>query len=292
MIAMIKIGLLGCESSHALAFAKLANVPGTNGVYAFEDVRVTHVFGLNHAQARTLASECLISHIVSDPAEMMGQVDAVMVLFRDGSLHYRYAEPFCRRGIPVWVDKPFTLSNAEAEALVEIAKQQGSVLAGGSTCKYCADILAMKAFYEANKPHVVSAMFNFPGMPDSPYHGVHFYIPHAAEMLLTVFGKEIKQVTAMFSGNTQIAVIAYQSFSVILNFIMTQEYQFTIFTPECLVTSRLELSEIYQAGFAKFIEAIRQNYIVEPYESLTAPVKLVNALEQAIKTGRTILLSQ
>lgn len=285
---MIKIGLIGCESSHATAFSKLANRPNSSGIFPFDDVRVTHVFGLDYTQAQTLADECAITCVVNDPCEMLGCVDGVMVLFRDGSLHYRYAEPFCRQGIPVWVDKPFTLAVSEAEALIEIAKSQGGVLAGGSTCKYCIDILKMKAIYEENKGSVVSAAFNFPGIPESPYNGVHFYMPHAAEMLLTVFGSEIRTVKAMLSGNTQIAAIEYDSFSVVINFIMTDAYQFTIFTPEQLFTSYIDISDIYKGGFRKFIDAIRKSSNIEPYQSLITPVKLVNAIEQAIKTGRTI----
>lgn len=44
---MIKIGLAGSESMHALAFAQACNKPLENGRYLFPDVRVAAVWGMD-----------------------------------------------------------------------------------------------------------------------------------------------------------------------------------------------------------------------------------------------------
>ena len=42
---MIRIGILGSDNSHALAFAKLCNLPMENGEYRYPDVRIAAIYG-------------------------------------------------------------------------------------------------------------------------------------------------------------------------------------------------------------------------------------------------------
>jgi len=46
---MFRIGLIGTENSHALAFAKYFNLPNEDGKYNEEDVRVTAILGADSA---------------------------------------------------------------------------------------------------------------------------------------------------------------------------------------------------------------------------------------------------
>ena len=42
---MFRVGIIGSDNSHALAFSRLANIPDGEGEYAFPDVRITGIFG-------------------------------------------------------------------------------------------------------------------------------------------------------------------------------------------------------------------------------------------------------
>ena len=86
---MFRIGILGSDNSHALNFSKMCNIPDENGKYRYEDVRVTVIHGHNDApeHTRQVAEEGHIPQIASRPEELFGQVDAVMVVHRNGNFH-------------------------------------------------------------------------------------------------------------------------------------------------------------------------------------------------------------
>ena len=70
--------------------------------------RVTHVWADTAADARHVAQCSLIPHVVEQPEDVIGQVDAVIVATDRGNEHVERARPFVEAGLPVFVDKPLT----------------------------------------------------------------------------------------------------------------------------------------------------------------------------------------
>jgi predicted dehydrogenase len=79
----------------------------------FDDARVTHVWMPDSPMAQKLARGCLVETVVSEPADMIGSVDAVIVARDDADSHRLLAEPFLKANIPVFIDKPLTLDASE-----------------------------------------------------------------------------------------------------------------------------------------------------------------------------------
>lgn len=126
---MLRIGMIGADNFHALAFSRLANLPPEEGGSGLP-ARVTMLWGESAQRAAFVANEAHIHTVVDDPARMLGQVDAVMVVLRHGAQHHDAALPFLRAGISTWVDKPFTTDIGQAAALVAAARESGALLAG------------------------------------------------------------------------------------------------------------------------------------------------------------------
>lgn len=92
---MIRIGIIGTENSHAMAFSKIINLPDpTTGALAYPDARVVGVYGPDPDSARQVAEAAKVDFIADDPAEFFGKVDAMIVTSRRGSVHAQYARPF------------------------------------------------------------------------------------------------------------------------------------------------------------------------------------------------------
>ncbi len=288
---MYRIGIIGSENSHAAAFSRLANLPDETGTYRFPDVRVTHICGETLSSSQTVARHCQIPNIAKDITGLYQDVDAVMIVYRHGGMHYQAAMPFLQRGIPVWVDKPFTIDSGECRRLIDTARIHSTLLAGGSTCKYCPDVLHLQKEFQrlSRESKVISGAFNFPCEIDSPYGGIYFYGGHAAEILTTIFGDEIRSLKADIHCNNLIALVKYDTFTVTINFSEVSQFYGTIYSPSEVVQAPIDISAVYYYGFSKFVEALRQNRPLEPYESLLRPVLFLNALEKAIQTGEASL---
>ena len=286
---MLRIGMIGADNFHALAFSRLANLPPEEGGSGLP-ARVTMLWGESADRAAFVAGEARIPTVVSDPCEMLGRVDAVMVVLRHGGQHYAAALPFVQRGAAVWVDKPFTIDMAQARALVAAAQRHGALLAGGSACKYCPDVLQLQKDYRRlrRESRVLSAGLNFPGELDSPYGGLYYYGGHTAEILTTVFGPDLRSIKADVTAGNVIAVFKYADLAVCVNFAEVSRFYGTLYSPQEVVVRPIDIAGIYRPAFQAFVQGVLQGDPPEPVSSLMHPVRILNALVEAAATGREV----
>jgi len=287
---MIRIGLLGSDNSHALGFAKYINIAGT-GSCIYDDVRITHIYGHDEAQTAKVAAEGSIPNAVRDPMDMIGGVDAVMVLFRDGKYHYPYALPFIRSGMPVWIDKPLAIKPQEARTLVSLAEEYNSPLSGGSCCKLIPDLFEIKQYIGGLQVPPLTAMLNFPVSLNSEYSGIHFYAPHLVEMATEVFGFKMRSVTAHRNGENLIVAAEYEKFSIVLAF-MAQSVQYSCYIIEKNRTHKrdLDISEIIKLGMDDFIRTIKTGRPGRPPENLYKVTVIVDAIERSMNANKRVEL--
>ena len=286
---MIKIGILGTDNSHAGDFSKLANERDYQGRYLFEDVRVTHVYGHDEKETKTLAETYHIENIVKNPLEMLDEVDAVMVVFRDGKWHYQYAEPFVRKGIPVWIDKPITINPEETLRLIEIAKTSGCLLSGGSDCKLASDIASIKEYIKSRKYPIASAMMNFSIQLNSIYSGMFFYASHCIEMTTEIFGFDVKSVFAHVNNTSVNAIFEYENYDVHLGFLPAAA-KYSCYLLERFHNTKIdiEINDIAENGLKEFIETIKTKKMKYPMENLYKTVALINAVNDSMNSGKIV----
>lgn len=80
------------------------------GSVSIPGARVTHIWTDDPADAPRVAAASRIAHVVRNPEEVIGQVDAVLIATDDGNEHVSRARPFIAAGLPVFVDKPLAIS--------------------------------------------------------------------------------------------------------------------------------------------------------------------------------------
>lgn len=92
-----------------------------------QDARVTHVWTQDRELSLRISRASRVPHIVDNYEDMIGQVDGILLARDDAEQHYRFAEPFLRAGLPVYIDKPLALSRAEAQRLLSKQVYPGQI---------------------------------------------------------------------------------------------------------------------------------------------------------------------
>ena len=290
---MFKVGILGSDNSHALAFAKLCNIPDEKGKYTYDDIRITAIYGHNDTPEHTkeVAENGKIEFIAEKPEEFFGKVDAVMVVTRDGKFHVPLILPFIEAGYPVWIDKPISASNEDVEILRDACKKHNALITGGSTIKYAYDVLSAKTRIDCKAiGDLLGGNMNFAGSLESPYSGLFFYGCHIVEMMMTVFGYDVKSVLASSVNADKTSIIAkYENFNVTLNIINgLWKYELTLYGTEGIQSSLIDISIIYKQGFDKFAEMLRTKVMPLSFDELVKPVAVIDAINKSLEEKREV----
>jgi predicted dehydrogenase len=279
---MFRIGMIGSDNSHAEIFSKLVNLPDARtGIFDYPDFKVVGIFGHDAARTREVAEKNLIPFIASSPEELIGKVDAAMVVFRHGDLHLPYALPFIEAGIPVWLDKPFTISNTDILRLKAAVDHNKTLLTGGSTCKYIPDILNLRqtVLNDSRIGTLRSASINFPATLVNEYGGIFFYGAHLVEMTLAAFGCQPRSVIANENNGSVTALVNYEHYQVAMNFIPdTSPYLAVLYGSKGTIIKEIDITGCYRYGFEQFAVMLRTGQAPLPFEHIQTSVELLNAV--------------
>lgn len=283
---MLKIGMVGSESTHAQTFSGLANFPSADGTDRFR-ARVTTIWGTDPVRTKQVADEKKIPRIVEKPEDMMGSVDAVMVVPRSGGQHRRCAEPFLKAGVPVWVDKPFTCDYADAAALAAAAKAGGALLCGGSICKFCCDAVMLQQLFRQMRAagQFRSAALNFSGDINCQYDGIYFYGSHAVELLLFIFGGDILSVKTDVQANSLVALAKYPDFTVTVNFANTPQSCCLLYAGTGIAVRPIDITFAYEDALRAFVNMASGTRPPQDVKELLRSVRVLNALTESMKSG-------
>ncbi len=291
---MYRIGILGTENSHAAAFARLANLKSEDGTFDFPDFRVTALYAHERAPSEQIVAECGEDIVITDTIEeMLPLVDCIMVTARHGRYHLDFARPFIEKGMPAFIDKPFTITESDGRELISLAQKHNALLSGGSGCKYSAEITKLKSELEAGAAgKILSAQLNFPAGMGSEYGGFYFYASHLIEMVTKLFGDEIKAVTAFENSGNLLSVAEYEGFDAVLNFSSVGKYYATIYGDKDVLQREIRLDDIYRREFEVFTEMVRNKIQPYPLSELLTPVLVMNAMEKSLETKGRIALKR
>jgi len=289
---MIRVGIIGTENSHAMAFAKILNLPDpVTGKRPYEDVKIVGVYGAQRETAEAVKKEGAVDFIADSPEDFFGKVDAMMVTSRKGSLHYDFAMPFIRAGLPVFIDKPVTADWNQAVLLANEAKKQGVPLAGGSGCKYAWDVqlLKNKRMELEAEGKLLSGAVNFSADRDCEYDGFYFYAPHLTEIGVTVFGKDIRSVQAFESEGGIVAVLEYDRFHATLHYTKNSSVSTCVlFGKNDNYCRELDISLIYRHEVDRLVNMLRTGEMPVGYGELIQHVSVIHAVLESLKTGKQV----
>ncbi|OMF22081.1 oxidoreductase [Paenibacillus sp. FSL H8-0548] len=208
MKEQMKIGIIGTDTSHSIAFAELLNdsmhrfhVQGGKVILAYPGGSPD--FELSISRVTAFAEEMNSRfgvQIAERPEQVAEQCDAVLLLSADGRVHAKLFEAIVPYGKPIFIDKPLALSMKEAAAIAKLAEQWSVPIMSSSALRY-AEALTKKN--NVVDDEVISVDCYGPMYMEPTQTGYFWYGIHLVEMLFTVLGGGCDRVKASGSGDQE-----------------------------------------------------------------------------------------
>lgn len=282
---MKRIAILGCENSHANHF-----ITAVQTREEFSDATIFGVYSDDKAAAEKL-NERFGVPVMADYADAVGKVDAVIVTARHGDNHYKYAKPYIESGVPMFIDKPVTISEDEAIEFMRAAKAHGVKMSGGSPLKQ--DDIIRKFKEEACQQVGGITMGGFARAPyssDNLYGGFFFYSQHLVEMIGEVFGRYPLTVTAKQNGAQIHVLFHYEEYDCVGLFCdKNDEYYISRMAETGSSGERVSIQcfkEWCYKEFKEFYNIISGTEEGVDYADFIAPVMVLNAIDRSLKSGK------
>ena len=218
---MIKLAIIGAENTHAWQFASALN--GKNNKKLFDDVELLGVYAdistqdgkIGVAKIKELSCCTMFANSYD---EFIDDADAVMITLRDGAMHLQAAQKYIRKGIPVWIDKPFACSKEEVCKMINMAQMYKCPLTGGSAIPRLPDVKEFIKKISAFDKDITGGHITAPANMVNNYGGFWFYTQHLVQMMTATFGNDVIGVRAFKDDNGVTAIYFYNEFSVTARF--------------------------------------------------------------------------
>ncbi len=208
----LRIGMIGLDTSHVIAFAKQINAESATGNLAKMKVVAAYPGGSDDlASSRdrvagfTKDIRDMGIEIVDSIDELLPKVDAVLLESVDGRKHLEQAIPVFRAGKPVFIDKPLAADLADAIAIDMAAKKYQAKWFSSSSLRFSPSIIRFRDDAELRGTVVGAAAWS-PCSLDPTHSDLFWYGIHGVESLYTVMGDGCRQVTRMSSDGTDVVV--------------------------------------------------------------------------------------
>lgn len=237
-----------------------------------EGAKVTHIWTQSRTLSEDVARVALIPNIVDRCEDLLGNVDAVILARDDPWNHLSMAEPFLKRGIPIFIDKQLTSTRHDLEALLALAGPDYPLMAG-SPMRFTRDLANARATECWQEVKTIHGMSRVSWMR---------YGHHLFEGIAAIWGTDILWVRSLQKKiGHDIVQIKYRSgLNVILEFI--EDIQLPIqFT--CYSTTQ----PAFMIPFQDFFHSFRE--MLKGFVSMIETGNKVVAYDEIISIARVIL---
>jgi predicted dehydrogenase len=149
--ANIRVGIIGLDTSHAVAFTKLLNsdeppaeLANCRVVAAYPHGSTTIEQAFTRIPGYVEQMKAMDIDIVDSIDALLEQVDAVLLLTNDGQPRLDQALKVFKAGKPCFVDKPVAASLADVVAIFEAAAHYKTPVFSSSSLRYNAAVQSVR----------------------------------------------------------------------------------------------------------------------------------------------------
>ena len=212
--AEIKVGIIGLDTSHAIAFTKIMNVAKDPGVAGF---RMTHAYqwGSKDIVSATNRYPKYIKEMKEMGVEIVPTIDApianvdcICLETNDGREHLWQAEKVCASGKRCFIDKPLAHNLHDAVRIYDLGKRLGAKYFSSSALRYGKAVQDARAG-AYGKIRTVALTSPSPLEEQGTHNFYSWYGIHGFEPYVTVMGTGAEKVSCFRSATDDVINIAY-----------------------------------------------------------------------------------
>lgn len=209
-----KVGIIGLDTSHSVAFTKALNSPDAGPEYGGYKVVAAYPKGSDDIKSSvdripgyTEDVRKIGVEIVNSVEELINRVDVVLLETNDGRLHLEQALQVMKAGKRMFIDKPIAASLHDTIAIFEAAKHYKVPVFSSSSLRY---IPGAKEIAEGSVGKVLGADTYSPATIEKTHPDLFWYGVHGVETLFTVMGTGCKNVVRTYTDNTDLVAGTWQ----------------------------------------------------------------------------------
>lgn len=290
---MIRVGIVGFDTSHVVEFTKRINHFGVSEEFWVEGARIVAGYPgeLTPAASQELLdkrTEILRKYdveIVDSPTSLIGMVDAVLIEYNEGAKHLEASRPFIEAGLPVFIDKPLACSVEDAEKILELAGVNNVPVLSASSLRYALEVQRLKESKD-EVGAILGASTYSPGTIVQFNPGLFFYVIHAIELLYALIGKGCQTIRCYSNDGWDVIVGRWTDGRVgIVRGLRSgaKGYGFTAFCEKRIISSTINTAWIYTELLKRIIEMFKtKKSPVDPTETL----EIIAFTEKAMESSR------
>ena len=298
---MLRLGIVDFDSSHCIEFTRRLNHVGIAPDQYVDGARVVAGWpGTSEMAPQRIPGfqEQMVAGdvpLVDDPADLIGQVDAVLVLSLCGSAHLQRSQPFLEAGVPTYIDKPFACSLQDALDILQIAQAAGTTLAYGSALRFAEELTLLGRSLDRSG-RILGMLSCGPAKREAMNPGLFHYGIHTVEMLYSLMGTGCTQVVTASSEDAEVVTGRWADgrlASIRGARSGATAYSVTVFCEQAVLHQPVSTRFAYRNLCREIVRSLSTRTPIVPYEEIEELTRFVlAALASAQAGGMPVALSE
>lgn len=290
MSDVIRLGCLGTDSSHLIEFSRRIEALRDAGKTR---CRVTCFWADERAEMPAAdvakwesATASLGALQFASREALLDQVDGVLVLAVNGNRHFDLAVPSLKRGLPTYIDKPFTCDLPQAKHLLALSRERAARCYSASSLRFASEVTSLP---RDSLGDLVAIDATGPGELNDAMEGLFFYGVHTIEMVDALFGSPgVSKVRAMRTERRDLVDLVYRDGrSARLRLERSGAYEFaaTVHGTQSLHQFKVNFAGVYDRlveGMTRFFEGSAPP---APLEHIVENIAVMAAGNRSMQTG-------
>lgn len=281
-------GVFDSERIAAMGYPAVADYLEANRpTLGLPGATVTHVLSQSRDVSEMIAATAGIENVAADAAEMIANVDAVLLCRDDPENHAAMAKPFIEAGLPLFIDKPLCGTKQDLDYFsAEVAK--GKFIMSCSSMRYASEGMAVKSGLKAlGKVELVTGV----GKKDWLKYGIHMLEGIVSVLndpkpvsVRNIGSRDRNSVQVVYEGDIQVMLHLFSD--------IVPTLQLSFFGQEGWRTVEIKNSyAMFRDNIIEFIRSVHEGKPRLDFEKTKRIINVMIAAEESLANGgKTITL--